>query len=270
MDTKILMMKRITINKLSFNVNENNLVFWKKVEDKKWETDTFTVFDRFLNKDTVYFDIGAWIGPTILYTAQISKYAYGFEPDPVAFDVLKANLELNLAEDWYKKVAIHNKAVSTENGFMFIGSKSGGGDSLSSVLFSDNETKWKVETIAMTDFIEKNNLKNEKLFFKMDIEGGEYFLIPVLNKTLASHNAILSLSLHPGLLFGSKAGKNSNVFSKISIWLNVISEQYKILRSLPFKYMYLQSGKRVNTFNILYYAARLRSFSILATNSSKW
>ena len=263
-------MKKISINNISFLVNENNLEFWTKVENNKWETDTFGVFDRFLNKDTVYFDIGAWIGPTAFYAAQLSKSAYGFEPDPVAFGILKANHELNSGEEWSRRLKIINKAVSTENGFMFIGSKSGGGDSLSSVLFKSDETQWKVETVALDDLIVKENLKEEKLFFKIDIEGGEYFLIPVLNKTLKEYKTVLSLSLHPGLLYESEVNGRKNVFVKIGIWGKSVSAQFKILKSLPFKNKYLQTGKRVNTFNTLYYALRLRSFSIVATNENKW
>lgn len=264
------MMKKIIINNLSFNVNYNNLIFWEKVNNNKWEKDTFIVFDRFLDGDTIYFDIGAWIGPTAFYAAQISKCAYGFEPDPVAFGVLKENLELNGKEDWYKNLSIFNKAVSIENGFMYIGSKSGGGDSLSSVLFTNDETKWKVETIAIDDFIATKNLKDEKLFFKIDIEGGEYFLIPVLNNAFSKYNSTLSLSLHPGLLFDSQISGNKNSFLNISNWINVVATQFRILRSLPFKFVYLQSGKKVNFLNILYYAVRLRSFSVVATNVRSW
>jgi FkbM family methyltransferase len=264
------MMKKITINKLSFNVNDNNLIFWEKVNSNKWEKDTFIIFDRFLDGNTVYFDIGAWIGPTAFYAAQISKVAYGFEPDPVAYSVLKENLELNAKEDWYKNLSIYNKAISVEDGFMYIGSKSGGGDSLSSVLFTNNETKWKVETLAIDGFIADKNLKDEKLFFKIDIEGDEYVLIPVLNNAFSKYNSTLSLSLHPGLLFDSKNSGNKNILIKISSWINVVATQLRILRSLPFKFVYLQSGKKVNFLNILYYAVRLRSFSVVATNVRSW
>jgi len=52
-------MKKIIIREKSFNVSDNNLLFWDKVLNNKWEKDTFNIFDRFLNMGTVYFDIGA-------------------------------------------------------------------------------------------------------------------------------------------------------------------------------------------------------------------
>jgi FkbM family methyltransferase len=257
---------KITIGKISFNVSDNNLHFWDQVENNKWEKDTFAIFDSFLNEDTVYFDIGAWIGPTVLYATQLSKSAFAFEPDPVAFSVLKSNTELNQNENWYNKITIYNKAIGVENDFINIGSRSSGGDSLSSVLFADNETQWKVETITLQDFIETNNLKNERLFFKIDIEGGEYSLIPVINKLFSSHNTLLNLSLHPGLLYSSITKENKSIFCKISAWIKVNITQFKTLNSLPYSYTYLQSGKKINALNLLYYIIRLRSFSIVASN----
>ena len=99
---------------------------------------------------------------------------------------------------------------------MFIGSKSCGGDSLSSVLFANNGTRWEIETIPVEDFITTRNLKEEKLFFKIDIEGGEYHLIPVLNDTFSRYNSILLLSLHPDLLSGLRVNGNINISLKIS------------------------------------------------------
>lgn len=259
-------MKKITIKKISFYIDDNNLHFWNQVENNKWEQDTFKIFDRFLNGDTIYFDIGAWIGPTVFYATQLSKFAFAFEPDPLAFNVLKTNFELNEKADWHNKLTLYNKAVGIENGYIYIGSRSSGGDSLSSVLFNNNETQWKVETIAIHDFIETKNLKNESLFFKIDIEGGEYLLMPVLNKTFSTHNTILYLSFHPSLLFGSIIKGNRNVLRKISGWMKVIVTHFKILSSLPFKFIYLQSGRKINPMNLLYYTIRLRSFSIVATN----
>lgn len=259
-------MKKIIIREKSFNVSDNNLLFWDKVLNNKWEKDTFNIFDRFLNKDTVYFDIGAWIGPTVLYAAQLSKFAYAFEPDPVAFNVLKSNLDLNENREWHKKVNLLNKAAGAENGYINIGSRSSGGDSLSSALFTDDATQWKVETIKITDFIDASNLKNERIFFKIDIEGGEYSLIPSMIETLSDQNNVLFLSFHPGIWFDSIIKNNRSFPGKVSGWLKVIRAHFGILKTLPFKYFYLQSGRMINSLNLLYYTVRLRSFSIIAVN----
>jgi len=266
---KAVKMKKITIRKCSFNVSDNNLEFWGKVEKNTWERDTFNIFDRFIDSDTVYFDIGAWIGPTVLYAAQLAKKAFAFEPDPVAFGILKENTELNVSAGWSNRITLYNKAVAIEEGFMNIGSKSGGGDSLSSSLFADKETSWKVETVAIPALIESNGLKGNKMLFKIDIEGGEYTLIPSLNKTLSENNAVLFLSFHPGNLFASLNSGNKDFLKKTSFWREVIMTHCRIIRALPFRFRYLQSGRGLTILNLLYYTVRLRSFSIVASND-RW
>jgi len=266
---KAVKMKKITIRKCSFNVSENNLEFWAKVEKNTWERDTFNIFDRFIGSDTVYFDIGAWIGPTVLYAAQLAKRSFAFEPDPVAFGILKENIELNSSNDWSARISLYNKAVALEEGFMNIGSKSSGGDSLSSSLFADKETSWKVETVSVPGIIGSNGLKNEKMLFKIDIEGGEYTLIPSLNKTLSDNNSVLFLSFHPGNLFASLNNANKGFFKKASYWAEVIRTHCRIIGALPFRYRYLQSGRVLTRLNLLYYTVRLRSFSIVASND-RW
>jgi FkbM family methyltransferase len=266
---KAVKMKKITIRKCSFNVSDNNLEFWGKVEMNTWERDTFNIFDRFIGSDTVYFDIGAWIGPTVLYAAQLSKRAYAFEPDPVAFGVLEENLLLNSSQGWSQKIKLYNKAVAIEEGYMNIGSKSSGGDSLSSSLFADKETSWKVETVSVPGIIESNGLRNEKMLFKIDIEGGEYTLIPSLNKTLSDTNSVLFLSFHPGNLFASLVRADSGFVKMLSCWREVILTHCRIIKALPFRFRYLQSGRRLTILNLLYYTVRLRSFSIVAANE-RW
>ena len=43
----------------------------------------------------IFIDIGAWIGPYTLIAASMGMKVYAFEPDKVAFQELKKNIELN-------------------------------------------------------------------------------------------------------------------------------------------------------------------------------
>jgi len=52
-----------------------NLDFWKN-EYPTWEKETFTIFDKYLNKDKLFIDIGGWIGATTMYGARKSKHVY--------------------------------------------------------------------------------------------------------------------------------------------------------------------------------------------------
>ena len=56
----------------------------------------FSVFDSNIDEQTLFIDVGGWIGSTSLYAAQIAKKTLILEPDPIAFKRLKGNLGLNL------------------------------------------------------------------------------------------------------------------------------------------------------------------------------
>ena len=62
-----------------------------------WENDTFNIFARFLNEESVVLDIGAWAGPTALWAAYRAKTVIAVEPSPRAFFQLWENLQANPA-----------------------------------------------------------------------------------------------------------------------------------------------------------------------------
>ncbi len=80
---------------VNFQVHDTPLFqgFWNNFY--KWEPDTFDIFDRFLNKQYSYLDIGAWIRPTVLYGVNRAKHVYAIEPDPIAYRELLKNIQLN-------------------------------------------------------------------------------------------------------------------------------------------------------------------------------
>ncbi len=267
------LVKVIQKNKKRFSVAiTKNIGFWESVENGSWEPDTFKIFDYFLSADCHYLDIGSWIGPTALYAAQLAKQAYAFEPDPVAYRELEANLRLNKNAEWASRLAIYNEAIASSNGTIKLGSRAGGGDSMTSTLFLDKDVNWEVEAITLEQFIESNKLQNEKLFIKMDIEGAEYDVIPRLKGVFHKHNVTLFLSMHPHLFVSSLVkSKNNNMLTKISRRLRFVWHHFKLIRSLPFKYFYHADGQREN-----FYVEILKSFllggfprEIVATNK-RW
>ena len=150
-----------------------HVYFWESLEDGRWEPYTFDVFDKFITSDCVYFDVGSWIGPTILYGAQVAKQTYAFEPDTVAFTELSLNLKANRQEPWMARLEVFNKAISTQRGTVTLGSRGQGGDSMSSMLFSNDKTTWLVETDTLNHYVSAFD-KKQRMFVKMDIEGEEY------------------------------------------------------------------------------------------------
>ena len=124
---------KISIGKLNFWVNQDGYEsYWKLVNQGKWEPETFSVFDSNINKQTLFIDIGGWIGPTTIYGSQLARKSFSLEPDPVAFKRLEENLNLNSIPE--KKVKTLNFALwSKETTISFV-SETKIGDSSSSVV----------------------------------------------------------------------------------------------------------------------------------------
>lgn len=246
--------------------------WWRKVQDSSWEPNTYKIFDSLVSSDCIYLDIGAWIGPTVLYAAQLAKRAYAFEPDPIAYRELEANVAANKDADWVSRLTIYDKAVAATSGTLKLGSRSRCGDSMSSVLFSGENANWESEAITLEQLIEAEKLQNEKLFIKVDIEGGEYELIPSLKRSLSRYDVDLYLSIHPRFLSESLVKrKGGGIQAKLMRRLLLVRHQVRLLHSLPFRYLYLGNGQRVNIFAQNLKALLTGSFvcEIVATNK-KW
>ncbi len=195
-------LKEVSFRDRSFYVEvTDKLWFWEELEAGKWESDTFDVFDRFLDKDTVFLDIGGWIGSTFLYASQLVKRSIVFEPDEVAFKELTANLSQNKSAPWHAHTEAIKAAIAPESGSVSIGFRHESGDSMSSVLLGDSEGSTEVKSANLSDFISERGLADEKLFIKMDVEGFEYEILPALGETIQSlEKASFLISLHPQFL----------------------------------------------------------------------
>jgi FkbM family methyltransferase len=185
----------ITVNGKSFVVSDDHedREFWRVVREGIWEPETFRIFDQFLDRNHCYLDVGAWIGPTVLYGAQLAKWCWAFEPDPVAFQKLEKNLLLNPSID---NVAVTDEALSAESGFVQFGNNERIGDSTSSALFAHGSDSWRATATTIEKFAAERGMDNCN-FVKMDIEGGEYELIPAMADWLKAYRPTLYLSLHP-------------------------------------------------------------------------
>jgi len=191
--------RRILKNGCSWWVNDREPAFWDRVEQGSWEPETFRVFDRFLDQDHSCLDIGAWIGPTALYAACRARHCYAMEPDPVAFSRLRENARLNPALD--ARMSLSPQCLAPARGPVRLGNKtsSTGGDSMSSLLFAESPVGWNTEGITLDCFLSDRSIRDCS-FIKMDIEGGEFEVLPAIAEYLAAHRPSLLLSLHPRFL----------------------------------------------------------------------
>jgi FkbM family methyltransferase len=200
-----------------FNISGQYSLEWfiPKVQDGIWEENTFHILDHYQNPDKIYLDIGAWIGPTVLYSANKFKQVICFEPDPIAIERLNENLSVN----HFTNITLITSALSNTNGASEFGGNGELGNSMSTLLVSlDNKEDFynnygnedgflsyeerkrdiiEVETITIESVLEKHNIDPTNIgLIKMDIEGGEIVLIPAMQTFLERYTPILYISLH--------------------------------------------------------------------------
>lgn len=207
-------MKNISIEVHGKKINataENDYLYqhWVDVEKGTLEPDTFKLFSKYIDKETTFIDMGAYIGYTSLFGAQLAKKAFAFEPDPIAFANLEANLNLNPHIDNLK---IFSHAVGMSEGVTHIKSTSGGGNSGSSIMIDDFSNSWEVKLIDINKFI-RDNVEPGKLFIKIDIEGFEYQLFKYLLPIIQEYKPTIFLAIHPQIMASSVKG--NSIISKI-------------------------------------------------------
>ena len=189
----------IIINK---DVDDPNYHFWTNIFSY-WENDTFNVFDKILNKNKTFIDIGGWIGTTCIYSSRKSKNVYVVEADKESIISLKENCRLNSDNITIIEKAIYNKSEDTvifgKNTHL---NNSKLNDSTSQICNNDNidiqnEGYYSVKTITIDDIMKQNDIKPIDIsLIKVDIEGGEEFILEDLFRLKRNYNVSLYISFH--------------------------------------------------------------------------
>lgn len=210
-----------TLNGEPFRLDPYHSKFWRKAAAGDWEPETFSVLDRYLSATSDYLDIGAWIGPTVLYGARKARHVWCFEPDPAAFRHLAWNLELNDIQN----VSAFGVALSDQFGVARMASVRGEpGDSTSSLLH-DGAHGSDALTIAWDQFEAANDLSAVSLV-KMDIEGAEFFVLPTLLPWLRKQRPTLYLSLHSPLLAEQdRLERTKTLLEQLSFYPNITTDK---------------------------------------------
>ena len=220
----ILGYQPITINGLSYKCDPYHQKFWSIVNKGTWEPQTYTILDKYLSKEMTYCDIGAWIGPTVIFAANKCKQVYCFEPDTVAYRFLLWNIALNKL----KNILPNNIALSDKNGVETISSLGTElGDSMTSMLGSNDSESIKILCMKWDNWIELVN--PEKIdFIKIDIEGAEFDFIPSFKDYLSKNMPVVYLSLHaPFLDKGQRQKKLQAIVDTMKIYNHCYNENHE-------------------------------------------
>jgi FkbM family methyltransferase len=170
---------------------ELHKAFWDLVDAGRWEPATLAAIAH-LVAGSVYIDIGAWIGPTVIAAARRADLVVAFEPDPVAAAELRENIRLNDL----RNVVVHEVALYNSNGRapLALGLGDVLGWSTSSLVFGppaslDVDVR-DAKDEATSDAFQRCTL------LKIDVEGAEYVLIGRFRRYLRDRRPKLLLSLH--------------------------------------------------------------------------
>jgi len=225
--------KKIKDIEQSFGIYRKNdqLIFIRKYSSQnhnywandfeKWEPETFEIFDRFLNKDKVFIDIGGWIGSTCIYASHKSKHVYVVEADPYSVQELIRNCSDNATN-----ITVIDKAIANRKGATaFIGANKFYYDrtmnaSTSQVYEEHVPGTIAVSTITIDDIL----MTNQVSLIKVDIEGGEEDILEDLFRVNSSLRIPIYISFH----IDWWKDKNIDRFSFMTI------EQRNSLRQNPF------------------------------------
>jgi FkbM family methyltransferase len=180
-------------------VTDDKPTFWDKAAAGTWEPDLLAALEGQMSPGAVFLDIGAWVGPTALFAALLGAEVVAVEADPAAADRLAANVAANPALAPHVRILL--RAASSRPGRVRLGAARKPGDSMSSVLLAGRDGSWEVETATPADlFAAAEQAGTGSLVVKIDIEGGEYALLPDLFAALPARTRAVVAAFHPGLL----------------------------------------------------------------------
>lgn len=192
--------RSVAIGPYRIHVDDDQPTFWDKVAGSAWEPGTLGAVAARVGPGTLFLDLGAWVGPLSLYAAALGARVIAVEADPRALDQLRRNLAAN--PDLAERITVVPRAVSPNRSPVRLGARRKPGDSMSSVLLADASTSWSADAVT-PDELAGMVAEGERLIVKLDIEGGEYALLPGLTGILSRPDAALLVSLHPVILAGT-------------------------------------------------------------------
>lgn len=175
--------------------------FYAKLSAEAWEPRTFATLARALDRDTVYVDIGGWIGVTPFWASRLAKSVIVVEPDPACLAILTALQPL------YPNVTVLGGALSP-NDRVTIHAIDGYGSSETSVLDIGNGAEERtVPGLSVATILE--TVQDESLFVKIDIEGYEYAIRKEIELLSRYRLKGLQCALHPQLFEATVPGNKA-------------------------------------------------------------
>lgn len=159
-----------------------------------FEPDMVKLFGTVANDSQVILDIGANIGCTALFFADLSEFVYAFEPSPTTFSFL----EKNILRSGLKNVFVQNIGlgeVAGESVLTFAPSNRSGGFVSNQTQASIGHITEKIVIRQLDEVVDSLNLPKID-FIKIDVEGFEGHVLRGAAKTLSFYKPVVILELN--------------------------------------------------------------------------
>jgi FkbM family methyltransferase len=187
--------------------------WWRDVFPS-WDPGTFATLHRLVGPDTTVIDVGAWIGPTVLFAAHLAKRVVALECDPHAAFELSQNVARNPRLS--HRISITSLCASDRPERLGMAGCGLSGSVLNRVSESHFlhtllhtrvaeasrrvQTVWEVDCLSLEQLVADARLGPGPLFVKLDVEGAESFIVPGLAAWVARsagpHRPAFLISLH--------------------------------------------------------------------------
>ena len=159
---------------------------WSEFFSGAWEPETFIIFRDFIGDGGIVVDAGAAMGMTALLAATCAKNVRVIAIEP--YRPFLAELSANIAQNPHLKISLYKGAIGDFNGEAPLQKESSNNKLFSDIVISSTEHDkgYTVEVATLSSIMSKFDL--ERLdFFKIDIEGGEYRVLPACRDVFRRH-----------------------------------------------------------------------------------
>ena len=178
--------REVTRNHVNYKLDISDIVDWFIYFGFK-ETSRESLLNLIDENQTI-IDIGANVGNVSLQIAYLlgdHGHVHSFEPDPLNFKRIEANVKRND----FKNIQLNNLGLGNEEGSFHIATVNEGNQGMNRIVgeHSDLKNLRKIEVTTLDNYVEKNHLKKINLI-KIDVEGFEYnVLMGALNVIKNNH-----------------------------------------------------------------------------------
>ena len=218
------------IDGVDLRADPYHIGFWRDVASGRWEPGAFEFLRQNVRTGSSFLDVGAWIGPLTLAGARRCGVVYAFEPDPVAYRFLLWNLELN----GIRNVIPYHAALASRSGTRVLSAPGGALGTSRSSLSAGGQDGCEVLTCAWTEWLERER-PGRIGCIKIDIEGGEFELIPAMGEYLRTERPSLLLSMHPAALPEARRGTGmGEMVSALKHYSEILDEEGRAITPQEF------------------------------------